>query len=543
MIREGAPFPPRKSAPHVDYDKLMKKFNRVIDPKTPPVINPLYGDNINKGYMSRIYPGRSEFDIQLFKRLDFPNGTQELDFYKKGLEVVERYNFDEIPTLCHSLDYVVAERGIHPIRDFNGNSKFPKFLTEIHDWDSLIVPTAYKPPAEDSRLINRTLAHGCRYQTSTSSITSVLTQLYIFLTQKKPLNLNYFSRDLIGYGHNANRKSFTGSILKPTSFFLTNVKESVWSIDTNNGNAENNNQVLMNLGHSMERMLTMTEEDFNKKLIRANLPENSEPMKVPESYVFSKLGNMMFRSQIDCKSKFLPDDKNTFDLKTRATSSIRLNSHDPENYLSSQINKLVCPIDSYEKEYHDLIRSGGIKYAFQAKIGDMAGIFICYHNTKRIFGSEFIELGELERAIFWGRDMSDRMFSAINVLLQKILDTIYPTLDPNYRYRLLIDTKRDSSMLFFVEKLVEKDFRPLIFDYVNEKEKTENEAKQITNPVQLFRIKIFSTVNDYRVGGYLHFSPVDSFKVFYSMEEVKENVKEEYAISLVQSKLYNEFTE
>lgn len=41
-----------------------------------------------------------------------------------------------------------------------------------------------------------------------------------------------------------------------------------------------------------------------------------------------------------------------------------------------------------------------LKYMFQLKIGNMDGAFIAYHNTREIFGFEYVKKSEMERRVF-----------------------------------------------------------------------------------------------------------------------------------------------
>lgn len=57
-------------------------------------------------------------------------------------------------------------------------------------------------------------------------------------------------------------------------------------------------------------------------------------------------------------------------------------------------------IESFEREYYDLIRGAFIKYAFQLKIGRMDGAFIVYHNTEDIYGYEYVKFNEIVMRLF-----------------------------------------------------------------------------------------------------------------------------------------------
>lgn len=60
-------------------------------------------------------------------------------------------------------------------------------------------------------------------------------------------------------------------------------------------------------------------------------------------------------------------------------------------YKDYEINLKRGELESFEREYYDLIRGGLLKYLMQVKIGGMDGAFIAYHNTEKIYGYEYVE--------------------------------------------------------------------------------------------------------------------------------------------------------
>ena len=57
-----------------------------------------------------------------------------------------------------------------------------------------------------------------------------------------------------------------------------------------------------------------------------------------------------------------------------------------------------------------MIRAAFLEYQFQARIGNMAGIFVAYHNTARIFGFQYISLLEMDRCLFGRRGAGKEVF-------------------------------------------------------------------------------------------------------------------------------------
>ena len=100
-------------------------------------------------------------------------------------------------------------------------------------------------------------------------------------------------------------------------------------------------------------------------------------VSVSVSSCFHYLRNMLsqsnkfaLRSQLDCFDSRLPGT-GVFDIKTRAVMTIR---HDLLNFEESsgyQIHTLQGLVESFEKEYYDLIRSAFLKYRWAlTKVGE-----------------------------------------------------------------------------------------------------------------------------------------------------------------------------
>ena len=76
---------------------------------------------------------------------------------------------------------------------------------------------------------------------------------------------------------------------------------------------------------------------------------------------FSQSDKFVLRSQLDCFDSRLPGT-GVFDIKTRAVTAIR---HDLLNFKENsgyQIRTSQGLVESFEKEYYDLIRSAFLKY-------------------------------------------------------------------------------------------------------------------------------------------------------------------------------------
>jgi len=98
-------------------------------------------------------------------------------------------------------------------------------------------------------------------------------------------------------------------------------------------------------------------------------------------------------------------------------------------------------MESFEREYYDLIRSAFLKYryenlnssnqmnsnlfSFQVRIGNMDGVIVAYHNTARMFGFQYIPLQEMDEALFGlNPGVGDRIFKKCVKVLECIASEI-----------------------------------------------------------------------------------------------------------------------
>jgi hypothetical protein len=126
------------------------------------------------------------------------------------------------------------------------------------------------------------------------------------------------------------------------------------------------------------------------------------------------------RSQLDCHDPRLPGT-GVFDLKTRAVLPVRMDRLNYKQHSTYLIRTLQGEMESFEREYQDLIRSAFLKFSFQARIGNMDGVLVAHHNTARIFGFRYVPLVEMDACLFGGEDRGEAVFEKCVLLLEEIL--------------------------------------------------------------------------------------------------------------------------
>jgi Mitochondrial protein Pet127 len=193
----------------------------------------------------------------------------------------------------------------------------------------------------------------------------------------------------------------------------------------------------------MEKMLTLPPEQMEK--FRKSTSHTLEPHErgQPEAYHYTQSGTMLMRSQLDCHDARLPGT-GVFDLKTRACLTVRMDVKHPEQGCDYEITSRTGMFHSFEREYYDMIRAAFLKYSLQVRIGKMDGIFVAFHNTKRVFGFQYISLEEMDIALHGSgdRDIGEREFrfsiKLFNEALQRAAERFPEQVRPHQMKLILV---------------------------------------------------------------------------------------------------------
>lgn len=303
--------------------------------------------------------------------------------------------YDSIPRLAHRLDRTLFSPGVHFLQDPRTRVyNFPPFLKKVikyEDFDFEAIPQFTKV-SKDDILLKAAIENDKQFYSSTSSMTLSLIQFYFLLNN---------------YNEGKPRFNFTpirGLISSiPSSMIIeprgTNPKsgKTIYSIESDD--SFDTEILLSAMGHCLEAFLTTEEADFKKYNLKYN--QNLAKSSEPNVYNYATFGEFLMRSQLDCYDDRLPGN-GTFDLKTRAVCSIRYDSSNPDIQNNKyQVWKMNGSYESFDREFQDLIRTGALlKYMFQARIGQMDGIFVAYHNINSIFGFQYLPLEELDNIFY-----------------------------------------------------------------------------------------------------------------------------------------------
>jgi len=458
-------------------------------------------------------------------------------------EVLEVPPSDAILVLSHGLEKVLAEPGIHPLNT-GGHYHFPKVLQHIHQPQEVNFArmAAFVPPREDQAMFERIKRTDCSYATSTSSISGILAHIYYLLSTFRPLDTSSLSTRELSQISTFTRGSgrATSALLIPLG--LTNHEgQPVYAIDKASDKTIKRNSILMDLGKSLERFLCMEPKQFEANFVKNSVHYMSDEEFVSggfqekDCYLYSRAGPFMLRSQLDCYDESLPGTTHSqllggggdgcegqavlasppgsvlfrsFDLKTRATLAIRHNVENYEHYTDYRIVQLWGEENSFEREFYDMIRSAFIKYGCQSRIGRMAGIMVAYHNTREMFGFEFVPQEHMDRLVYGSVAMADFAFDSSLKLLDATITRIledYPDCDESLQ--LLFKTCEQGFMEVFVVRHQHLD--AVLADPI---------AQRVY--LKHYRVLTDSFLNSKRALDYSEFRPGDHLDVNYSVFNV-----------------------
>ncbi|THH27314.1 hypothetical protein EUX98_g6874 [Antrodiella citrinella] len=304
--------------------------------------------------------------------------------------------------------------GVHWIRDprsrvYNFSpwlQGVPKLST--FDFDRV---TGFIRSSKDATLFEATVRENCKFAGSTSSLTGTLSHIYMLLSRFHPLN---FSRLSSAFAHLDPTFSYGQRL--PAAVIL-NYRDGVYLTDADSSLDSDGTMVLSYMGTMLEKFFTVPKAEFQTFLRDAPLEPDSDPRR--EAYRYAKYGNYMMRSQLDCQDNRLPGT-GVFDIKTRAAKPLRIDPLNVEEGSGYLLRTLFGRYESFESEYHDLIRSAFLKYSMQARIGNMDGVMVAYHNTAQVFGFQYISLEEMDEALYGNSAVGQDIFTGCVSMLEAI---------------------------------------------------------------------------------------------------------------------------
>lgn len=323
----------------------------------------------------------------------------------------------DVRSLSFDLQRVLFNPGVYQLQDPRSRVyNFDPYLEKImpvteFDFDAL---SEYVTSSEDKKLCDLAKQVNKRYIGSSSSMTGILSHFHFLLSAFRELDMKNLSR-----GFKADSFNFTKLTTSPVAVFLR-WRDGVYATDADKEHDEGN--ILMSMGKSIEKLLTLEKDAFERYRKSSRGEVNLEAEK-PEQYHYGTIGNVLMRSQLDAHDPRLPGT-GMFDLKTRAVAAIRMYLSDHEKGQGYQIKGRFGTWESFEREYYDMMRAAFLKYMLQVRMGRMDGIFVAYHNIERMFGFQYVSLPEMDEGLHGQSDttLGDREFGLSVRMLEDVFD-------------------------------------------------------------------------------------------------------------------------
>lgn len=343
----------------------------------------------------------------------------------RPFNVLASPEYAKVPQLQHELNRVLFSPGVHffrcPRTGVYNYSAQGLNLGLLQKFDYGAVPQ-FTPPSKDEKFLS-IARRSFKFAGSTSSLKSAIIKCYLTLSNDREIDGSYLSKK-VSTNPYFQKLTLTWATRMPATLQLK-WNNGVFSIDklSENNKEEEEPSVLSLMGTAIELMLTVPREEF-KKYLGAPLPaELREELlaKHVDNYHTGGFGDIAVRSQIDCWNPLLP--KKTFDIKSRAVFPVRLDPSGHESYSDYRLYKLTGKIGSFEREYFDMARSIMLGYSLQARMGNMDGVFVAYHNAGEMHGFQYLSLEEMDKVVFGSTFAAEEMVKASFNLLSHTLNT------------------------------------------------------------------------------------------------------------------------
>jgi hypothetical protein len=362
-----------------------------------------------------------------------------------SLEPVDIPFANPVPQLSYGLDRVLFNPGVYQVQDLRSKVyNFDPYLAKImpineFDFSAL---KEYVTSSKDTTLIALAAEKQKKYTGSTSSMTQMLSHFHYLLSAWRPIDPSQTSRSF-----SPDFLTFTRILRAPAATFL-HWKDGVYAIDADKEFDSAN--ILSMLGKSMEKLLTLPKEEYEKYRKSKSDQLTMEEKNAEEAFHYTEMGDFMMRSQLDAHDERLPG-AGMFDLKTRAVISIRMDARGYQKGRGYEIRNRLGQWESFEREYFDMIRSAFLKYSLQVRMGRMDGIFVAFHNTQRIFGFQYISLQEMDRAIHGSsnRNLGQQEFLLSLHLLNEALNRATEKF-PGKSLRLHVETRPSDPPFMYI---------------------------------------------------------------------------------------------
>jgi hypothetical protein len=140
----------------------------------------------------------------------------------------------------------------------------------------------YQPPTKDSKLISIAKKHNLKYVMSTSTISSVLSQMFFLFSNFRNPNFDFLSSEYYRF----EPLKYMISQRKPVTAIVRHISDGIYGMDSDKGPLETVEKILMEMGKILENQITLPVDVFEKKFVFGKMEEGFEPQIDHHRYSF-----------------------------------------------------------------------------------------------------------------------------------------------------------------------------------------------------------------------------------------------------------------
>lgn len=175
-----------------------------------------------------------------------------------------------------------------------------------------------------------------------------------------------------------------------------------------------------------------------------------------------------------------------------------------------------------------MMRSAFLKYNFQVRIGHMDGILVAYHNTRKIFGFQYISREEMDLRLFGSSRIGHQVFKNALVMFEAVLNEAtqkYPRQTLRLSFDTILKSDGDAFTNIFVEAVPSGEENSV--KITKTRKELESASKQELStliedpyePVTLYRLETKSLVDGKLSSGPLEIKDKSDWVLYYQMKE------------------------
>lgn len=292
-------------------------------------------------------------------------------------KVLEPGNDAKLPQLDHGLDRLLFALGPHAVTDFRtGLANFPQHVQTLSplkdvDYSKTLILSELIP--KDSELFGLAKEHKKKYAISFKTLTNVLLRFHMDISRNRPPNKAYFSTSFGG-----EPDDYTFSALKPLSLFVRYHPETeIYSIEPDQSEDE-------------EFFPSIIDKVVEKNLTKDHGGSSRDTCFSCDTFMVKATGT-------PCIDPRLPGS-GLFNIKAHDVVLRRSKQEyiDPALAQTRPLTNVYGTGATLEHAKYDLCRSQLLRHSIEARLLQLDGSLIAYHDLDKVVGFEYMPLAYMD---------------------------------------------------------------------------------------------------------------------------------------------------